>query len=43
MEPYHQNYDLSPDGRSFLMIKPTAGSVRLLMVVNWAQELRTRR
>jgi eukaryotic-like serine/threonine-protein kinase len=41
-EAYHQNYDLSPDGRSFVMIKPVPGAVRLMIVVNWAQELRMR-
>jgi eukaryotic-like serine/threonine-protein kinase len=41
-EAYHQNYDLSPDGRSFVMIKPVTGAVRLMIVVNWAQELRMR-
>ena len=39
-------YDVSPDGRRFLMIKEIAGvdevppSARLILVQNWFQELK---
>ncbi len=34
------NYDVSPDGQRFLMIKDEAGSGRLNVVLNWAEELK---
>ena len=39
---FHANYDLAPDGRSFVMIKPANDDRRLVMVTNWVQELRQR-
>jgi serine/threonine-protein kinase len=39
---FHPNYDVAPDGKSFLMIKPVDLSRGLIMVVNWARELRRR-
>jgi len=39
---YHANYDVDPDGRSFVMVKSVSGSRRLIMVVNWRAELRRR-
>jgi serine/threonine protein kinase/Tol biopolymer transport system component len=34
------NYDLSPDGQRFLMVKDEAGSGRLNVVLNWTEELK---
>jgi eukaryotic-like serine/threonine-protein kinase len=34
------NYDLSPDGQRFLMIKDEAGSGRLNVVLHWSEELK---
>jgi Tol biopolymer transport system component len=39
---FHPNYDVAPDGRSFLMVRPMDQSRGLVMVVNWAGELRRR-
>jgi serine/threonine-protein kinase len=39
---YHPNYDVSPDGKSFVMVKPAQDHRRIVMVVNWAKELRRR-
>ncbi len=42
---YSVNYDISPDGKRFLMLKPetqNAGSGQLHVVVNWFEELRRR-
>jgi len=39
---FWSNYDISRDGREFLMLKPeqTEDSTRVTMVVNWVAELR---
>jgi len=34
------NYDVSPDGQRFVMIKDEAGSGRLNIVLNWTEELK---
>jgi eukaryotic-like serine/threonine-protein kinase len=34
------NYDVSPDGQRFVMIKDEAGSGRLNVVLNWTEELK---
>jgi serine/threonine protein kinase/Tol biopolymer transport system component len=34
------NYDVSPDGQQFVMIKDEAGSGRLNVVLNWTEELK---
>jgi serine/threonine-protein kinase len=39
---YHPNYDVAPDGRSFVMIRPVEENRHVVMVVNWIQELRRR-
>ncbi len=39
---YHPNYDVAPDGKGFVMIRPVQETRRLVMVVNWARELRAR-
>lgn len=41
--PIRRAYDVSPDGRRFLMIKPvTAAAVtrRLIVIQNWPEELK---
>jgi Tol biopolymer transport system component len=39
---YHPNYDVAPDGKSFVMVRPVEENRQLVMVVNWIQELRRR-
>jgi hypothetical protein len=36
------NYDVSPDGQRFMMVKDEAGSGRLNVVLNWFTELKAR-
>jgi Tol biopolymer transport system component len=36
------DYDVSPDGQRFLMLKPEAGYGRLNVVLNWQEELKQR-
>ena len=36
------NYDVSPDGQRFVMVKDEAGSGRLNVVLNWTEELKRR-
>lgn len=36
------NYDVSPDGQRFVMIKDELGSGRLNIVLNWFEELKAR-
>ena len=41
----HSNYDVHPDGERFVMMKPVeeeASSARLVVVLNWFEELRRR-
>jgi len=39
---FHPNYDVAPDGKSFVMIRPVEQDRQLIMVVNWIEELRQR-
>ena len=39
---FHPNYDVAPDGKSFLMIRPVDLSRGLVIAVNWSSELRRR-
>jgi serine/threonine-protein kinase len=41
-DAYHPNYDVAPDGKSFVMVRPVDENRQLVMVVNWIQELRRR-
>jgi serine/threonine-protein kinase len=41
-DPFHPNYDVAPDGKSFVMLRPVEGNRQLVMVLNWVQELRRR-
>jgi len=39
------NYDISPDGQRFLMIKPSeqaASAAQINVVLNWSEELKRR-
>ena len=40
--PWHQNYDVTPDGKSFVMLRPVEEQQQLVMVLNWIEELRRR-
>jgi serine/threonine-protein kinase len=40
--PFHQNYDVAPDGRSLLMLAPVADESRFVVVLNWDRELRAK-
>jgi serine/threonine-protein kinase len=39
---WHPNYDVAPDGKSFVMLRPLEEHRQLVMVVNWVEELRRR-
>jgi serine/threonine-protein kinase len=39
---FHPNYDVAPDGKSFVMVQPVDQSRGLVMVLNWARELKAR-
>ena len=41
-DPYHPNFDIAPDGKSFVMIRPMYEDRQMVMVVNWADELKQR-
>jgi hypothetical protein len=41
-DPWHPNYDVAPDGRSFVMLRPVESNRQLVLVVNWIEELRQR-
>jgi serine/threonine-protein kinase len=38
----HQSYDVAPDGKSFLLLRPAGEGTQAIVVLNWARELRTR-
>jgi serine/threonine-protein kinase len=39
---FHPHYDVAPDDNGFLMVRPVDQSRGLVMVINWARELRRR-
>ena len=39
---WHPNYDVAPDGKGFVMVRPVEQDRQLIMVVNWGEELRQR-
>jgi serine/threonine-protein kinase len=41
-DPWHPNYDVTPDGTGFIMLQPVDENRRLVMIVNWVEELRQR-
>ncbi|MGH7503444.1 MAG: protein kinase domain-containing protein [Longimicrobiales bacterium] len=42
LHPYHPNYDVTADGRRFVMIKPGNQESQVVVIVNWIEELRRR-
>ena len=38
----HANYDVAPDGKSFVMIAPATGGTQMVMVLDWFDEVRAR-
>jgi len=43
--PAAANYDVTPDGQRFLMVRDNAGTVfgtRAIVVLNWAEELKAK-
>ncbi len=42
LHPFHPNYDITPDGKRFVMIKPGTEEVQVVVVINWIEELRQR-
>jgi Tol biopolymer transport system component len=38
----HANYDVSPDGKSFVMIAPASGGTQMVMVLDWFDDVRAR-
>jgi serine/threonine-protein kinase len=40
--PFHPNYDITPDGKRFVMIKPGQTKPQVIVVVNWLEEFRRR-
>lgn len=38
-EPYHANYDIAPDGRSFVFVRQSGGNslTDVAVVLNWFQ------
>jgi serine/threonine-protein kinase len=41
-DPFHPNYDVARDGKSFVMLKSADDERQLVVVQNWIQELRAR-
>ena len=41
-DPWHPNYDVMPDGKGFVMVRPVEQDRQLIMVMNWGEELRQR-
>ncbi|MEO8480074.1 MAG: protein kinase [Gemmatimonadota bacterium] len=39
---FHANYDVMPDGQTFVMIRPVDANRQVVLVINWLQELRQR-
>jgi serine/threonine-protein kinase len=40
--PYDQQYDVTPDGRTLLMLTSSANGARFVVVLNWLRELRAK-
>ncbi|MBK7908652.1 MAG: PD40 domain-containing protein [Gemmatimonadetes bacterium] len=41
-DPTHPSYDVTPDGKQFVILRPTSGDARGVLVSNWAREVRRR-
>ena len=39
LNPSHQNYDVSPDGQDFLMLRHSGDEIQTIVVLNWVREL----
>jgi hypothetical protein len=39
---YHQQYEVFPDGRRFVVLRPAAEDAEVVVVLNWLTELRAR-
>ncbi len=42
VNPDHTNYDVHPDGRRFVVLRPSEEETTLVVVLNWFEELRAR-
>jgi eukaryotic-like serine/threonine-protein kinase len=40
LHPFHPNYDVTADGKHFIMVKPESDDRKVIVVVNWFEELR---
>ena len=40
--PPHANYDVSPDGKTFVLVRPIGETSRIMVVHDWKYELRER-
>ena len=41
-DPWHPNYDVGLDGKSFIMVQPVEENRQLVLVLGWTRELRQR-
>jgi hypothetical protein len=41
-DPFHTNYDVSPDGSHFLMLQPVDNAQQAVVVLNFAKEVRAK-
>jgi hypothetical protein len=41
-DPTHPSYDVTPDGKQFLILRPTSAEARGVLVSNWRKEVRGR-
>jgi hypothetical protein len=39
---FHPNYDVAPDGETFVMVRPVEANREVVMVIDWREELRRR-
>jgi len=39
-DPTHPSYDVSPDGKQFLVLRPVGGEAKAIVIHNWRRELR---
>ena len=39
---FHPNYDVAPDGETFVLIRPVEANRDVIMVIDWREELRRR-
>ena len=42
-DPTHPSYDVSPDGKQFLVLRPAGGEAKAVIIHNWAREFREKR